>query len=243
MLSNIHVVLVETFHPGNIGSALRAINTMGLSTLVLVNPRQFPDSDVERMAASASDAMHTIQVMPSLEDAVAQCALVIGTSARRREYDWPLLTVRECGIKLVHEARKGPVALVFGSERNGLGNNDLQKCHFHAQVNAAHDYPTLNLAQAIQIFCYEIREAELHDHELLLSPLKHHPQHAQVELFYRILQETLYDIRFIIPQHPGDIMIKLRRLFNKAQLEKEGAKYFNGYFSKNKTARRSFIVR
>ena len=136
MLQNIRIVLVETSHTGNMGSVARAMKTMGLTNLWLVNPLVKPDSQAIALAAGASDVIGSAQIVDTLDEALAGCSLVVGTSARSRTLPWPMLDPRECGLKSVSEATISPVALVFGRERVGLTNEELQKCHY--QIGRAH---------------------------------------------------------------------------------------------------------
>lgn len=159
MLHNIRIVLVETSHTGNMGSTARAMKTMGLTNLYLVNPLIKPDSQAIALAAGASDVIGNATIVDTLDDAIAGCSLVVGTSARSRTLPWPMLEPRECGVRAVHEGEHAPVALVFGRERVGLTNDELQKCHYHVAIPANPDYSSLNLAMAVQILAYEVRVA------------------------------------------------------------------------------------
>lgn len=144
MLHNIRIVLVETSHTGNMGSTARAMKTMGLTNLYLVNPLIKPDSQAIALAAGASDVIGNATIVDTLDDAIAGCSLVVGTSARSRTLPWPMLEPRECGVRAVHEGEHAPVALVFGRERVGLTNDELQKCHYHVAIPANPDYSSLN---------------------------------------------------------------------------------------------------
>ena len=159
MLQNIRIVLVETSHTGNMGSVARAMKTMGLTNLWLVNPLVKPDSQAIALAAGASDVIGNAQIVDTLDEALAGCSLVVGTSARSRTLPWPMLDPRECGLKSVSEAEQAPVALVFGRERVGLTNDELQKCHYHVAIAANPEYSSLNLAMAVQVIAYEWRKA------------------------------------------------------------------------------------
>lgn len=161
MLQNIRIVLVETSHTGNMGSVARAMKTMGLTNLWLVNPLVKPDSQAIALAAGASDVIGNAQIVDTLDEALAGCSLVVGTSARSRTLPWPMLDPRECGLKSVAEAANTPVALVFGRERVGLTNDELQKCHYHVAIAANPEYSSLNLAMAVQVIAYEVRMAWL----------------------------------------------------------------------------------
>lgn len=221
MLSDIRIVLVSTSHTGNIGSAARAMKTMGLSSLYLVDPVSPPDGKSSALAAGAGDVLATAITVNTLEEAVSGCGLVVGTSARSRTLPWPMLTPRECGQKLVVEAEKYPVALVFGRENNGLSNEELQQCHFHVCIPANPDYSSLNIAAAVQTLCYEIRvnHLDIKASQHAASAVAEYPLSEDLERFYVHLEKTLKEVDFIVPNHPGMVMTKLRRLFNRARPE------------------------
>ncbi|KEQ17936.1 tRNA (cytosine(32)/uridine(32)-2'-O)-methyltransferase TrmJ [Endozoicomonas numazuensis] len=223
MLSNIRIILINTFHPGNIGSAARAMKTMGLSDLCLVTPQQFPDSNADSMAAGAQDVLAGARVFQTLDEAIADCSMVVGTSARTRNHTFtrPMLTAEDCAEKLVTQASRNPVALVFGQETMGLTNQELEKCHYHVSIDANPEYPVLNVASAIQILCYDIRKAELRKTQAEYSDNEadEYPLARELEYFYEHLEDTLNDIDFIIKQHPGLVMTRLRRLFNRSRPE------------------------
>jgi len=162
-----------------------------------------------------------------LEEAVADCGLVIGTSARSRTLSWPMLEPRECGEKLIAEVLKYPVALVFGRENNGLSNEELQQCHFHVCIPANPEYSSLNLAAAVQTLSYEIRMAYLHKTRGG-EETRDYPHAGDLERFYSHLEQTLSKTNFIIPQHPGMVMTKLRRLFNRARPETQELNILRG---------------
>ena len=220
MLDQIRIVLVNTSHTGNMGSAARAMKTMGLTQLVLVDPQALPDDNAIALAAGASDVLTNARIVPTLDDAIADCGLVIGTSARSRTLSWPMLDPREAGEKLVTERVKHPVALVFGRERTGLTNDELQKCHYHVAIPANPEYSSLNLAMAVQTLCYEVRMRWLQD-QLPESDEERvdYPSAQQLEGFYLHLEQTLQKTGFITEEHPGHVMSKLRRLFNRARPE------------------------
>lgn len=227
ILDNIRVVLVNTSHTGNIGSTARAMKTMGLSQLVLVDPVELPDGRASALAAGAGDVLANARIVSTLEEAVADCGLVVGTSARSRTLSWPMLEPRECGEKLVAEVVNYPVALVFGRENNGLSNEELQLCHFHVCIPANPEYSSLNLAAAVQTLCYEVRMAHL---QASAEPevLAEYPLSDDLERFYSHLEQTLLKTNFIIPQHPGMVIAKLRRLFNRARPETQELNILRG---------------
>ncbi|SUI53221.1 tRNA (cytidine/uridine-2'-O-)-methyltransferase TrmJ [Shewanella putrefaciens] len=227
MLSNIRVVLVGTSHPGNIGSTARAMKTMGLSTLYLAEPRVEPDGQSIALAAGASDILKHLVKVESLAEAIADCSLVIATSARSRTLDWPMLEPREAGQKLVTESVTGPVAIVFGRENHGLSNEELQQCTYHVAIPANPEYSSLNLAQAVQIICYETRVAHLAGIESAQEPTEY-PLAADQERFFVHLENTLFSTGFIIKNHPGQVMTKLRRLFSRARIESQEMNILRG---------------
>jgi tRNA (cytidine32/uridine32-2'-O)-methyltransferase len=246
MLSNIRVVLVGTSHPGNIGSTARAMKTMGLSNLYLAEPKVEPDGQSIALSAGASDILKHLTRVDSLAEAIADCSLVIATSARSRTLDWPMLDPREAGIKLSAEALNGPVAIVFGRENNGLSNEELQSCQYHVAIPANPEYSSLNLAQAVQIICYEARVAHLAQLDALetnkMVPVtleapvvatsdetpQAYPMSADMERFYTHLESTLTATGFVIKNHPGQIMMKLRRLFSRARVEEQEMNILRG---------------
>ena len=230
MLENIRIVLVNTSHTGNIGSTARAMKTMGLSNLYLVDPVSEPDGQASALAAGAGDVLANATIVPTLQEAVADCGLVVGTSARSRTHSWPMLEPRECGLKLVDEVSKYPVALVFGRENNGLTNEELQQCHFHVCIPANPEYSSLNLAAAVQTLCYEVRMAFLQQTHRE-SEIAEYPLNEDLERFYVHLQSTLQSTNFIVKNHPGIVMTKLRRLFNRARPESQELNILRGILS------------
>ncbi|WP_439827649.1 tRNA (cytosine(32)/uridine(32)-2'-O)-methyltransferase TrmJ [Aeromonas enteropelogenes] len=221
MLDQIRIVLVNTSHTGNMGSAARAMKTMGLTQMVLVDPQALPDGNANALAAGASDILANARVVSTLDEAIADCGLVIGTSARSRTLSWPMLDPREAGEKTVAEGARYPVALVFGRERTGLTNDELQKCHYHVAIPANPEYSSLNLAMAVQTLCYEVRMHWLQSQEQVAETdgVQDYPSAAQLEGFYQHLEQTLLKTGFITEDHPGHVMSKLRRLFNRARPE------------------------
>lgn len=232
MLQNIRIVLVETSHTGNMGSVARAMKTMGLSNLYLVNPLIKPDSQAISLAAGASDLIGNATIVDSLDEAIAGCSLVVGTSARSRSLPWPMLDARECGVKSVEEGQQAPVALVFGRERVGLTNEELQKCHYHVAIPANPEYTSLNLAMAVQLIAYEVRMAWLQAQEAQ-QPAKvyeesPYPLVDDLERFYTHLETMMLDSGFIRRDQPGQVMSKLRRLFTRARPERDELNILRG---------------
>ena len=221
MLQNIRIVLVETSHTGNMGSVARAMKTMGLTNLWLVNPLVKPDSQAIALAAGASDVIGNAQIVDTLDEALAGCSLVVGTSARSRTLPWPMLDPRECGLKSVAEGQHAPVALVFGRERVGLTNDELQKCHYHVAIAANPEYSSLNLAMAWLAAQEQAQPAVEHEE----AP---YPLVDDLERFYDHLEQTLLATGFIRPNHPGQVMNKLRRLFTRARPESQELNILRG---------------
>lgn len=237
-------MLVNTSHTGNMGSAARAMKTMGLKHLYLVDPVQQPDGKSNALAAGATDVLAQAKIVPNLQEAVADCGLVVGTSARSRTLSWPMLDSRECGAKLIEESKNFPVALVFGRESSGLTNEELQQCHFHVCIDANPEYSSLNLAAAVQTLCYEIRmhalalerapyqEIEAQQKiEKSFEPLKNYPLNQELENFYQHFESTFLETGFIRQKHPGVIMAKVKRMFNRARLESQELAILRGMLS------------
>ena len=217
MLDNIRIVLVNTSHTGNIGSAARAMKTMGIHDLVLVAPDEAPDGRATAMAAGAVDILAKARIVASLPEALADCGLVIGTSARSRTLEWPMLDPRQAGEKAINEASRHKVAFVFGRERTGLTNEELQQCHYHVCIPANPEYSSLNIAMAVQTLCYEIRMHALAVNQSQAEPLPEYPLQQDLDRFYEHLQESLLSVGLLRADHPGQMMGKLRRLYNRAR--------------------------
>lgn len=219
----IRIVLVNTTHPGNIGAAARAMKNMGLSRLYLVEPRDYPSPKAVWRAANALDVLDKVVVVDTLAEAVADCGLVVGTSARERRIPWPLLTPRECGERSWAESASHPVAIVFGREDRGLTNDELHQCNYHVHIPANPEYSALNIGAAVQILCYEVRVAYLtalegrppHFDDWDMPPAKQ----QDVEFYYRHLQETLEKLNFLDEDNPRQTMTRLRRLYGRVRLD------------------------
>ena len=232
MLQNIRIVLVETSHTGNMGSVARAMKTMGLTNLYLVNPLVKPDSQAISLAAGASDVIGDAKIVDTLDEAISGCSLVVGTSARSRSLPWPMLDARECGVKSVEEGQQAPVALVFGRERVGLTNDELQKCHYHVAIQANPEYSSLNLAMAVQIIAYEVRMAWLQAQEQQQAKPQYgespYPLVDDLERFYQHMEQMMLRSGFIREGNPGQVMSKLRRLYTRARPERDELNILRG---------------
>jgi tRNA (cytidine32/uridine32-2'-O)-methyltransferase len=232
MLDKIRIVMVETQTPGNIGAAARAMWTMGLSNLVLVNPQDFPAQKALWRSAGAKSVVENARVVSSLEEAIADCSLVIAASARQRRIPWPMLSPEQVGQKAAMISQTDHVAIVFGREDRGLINEELQLCHFHSAIPANDEYPVLNVAAAVQVFCYEVRknvlalarnksnkDQEAETPSALANWDEAFATHEDLERFYVHLERVLVDIEFHKPENPRQLMTRLRRLFNRSQLD------------------------
>ncbi len=219
-LSQVRVVLSHTSHPGNIGSAARAMKTMGLSRLYLVNPKRFPDAIAVAMSVGAADLLDSAQVVGSLEEALVGVTLVAGCTARTRGLSHAMLSARDAAPQMAAQAAHSPVALVFGTEMSGLTNAELNLCHLLVHIPANPDFSSLNLAAAVQILAYEMRIAcgagIMPDQADL--PLA---QHDEMEHYYQLLEHTLVEIGFMNPAAPRRLMTRLRRLYARARIERE----------------------
>ena len=217
----IRIVLVAPTHPGNIGAAARAMKTMGLNRLYLVRPKIFPHVDATARAAGADDLLAQAVVVDSLAAAVADCHLVVGTSARARKLPIEVLLPKDAAVKIAKEAKTDQVAIVFGRENNGLNNEELELCHCHVYIPANPDFNSLNIASAVQIIAYEIKMAVENGGLLeLTSKADVLATASEMELFYTDLMGVLIALGFLNDQHPRKLMSRLRRLFNRARVEK-----------------------
>ncbi|SEK43449.1 tRNA (cytidine32/uridine32-2'-O)-methyltransferase [Colwellia chukchiensis] len=229
LLNKVRIVLVNTSDCRNIGSAARAMKTMGLTELTLVDPIEMPNGQAQALAAGATDVLQNAKVVATLEEAISDCGLVVGTSARSRTLPWPMLEPRACGEKLIAEAQEYPVALVFGRESSGLSNDELQLCHFHVQIPANPEYSSLNLAMAVQTLSYEVRTSFLaHQQQAFVKDSEEYPVVDETERFYQHFEAALKATGFIVPSHPGLVMTKLRRLFNRARPDVKELKMMRG---------------
>jgi tRNA (cytidine32/uridine32-2'-O)-methyltransferase len=220
MLDNIRIILVSPTHPGNIGSVARAMKTMGLKQLYIVNPKCFPDPRAVELAAHAADVLEQARVVNSLPEALAGCTLIFGTSARTRALEWPGQDLRPAAAQAVQEANQHSVAFVFGREHAGLTNEELELCQYQIQIPANPEYSSLNLAAAVQIVCYELRMAWLNCSELVQEERTDWATLEEVELYYQHLERVLLAINFIKPGLSGQVIPRLRRLFSRTRLDK-----------------------
>src|SRR6202020_2485177 len=211
MTSLVRIVLIDPSHPGNIGSVARAMKNMALSDLVLVRPRSFPHAESTALAAGADDILANARIMQSVEQAVADCAFIAGTTSRPRSYYWEFTTPREVAGRVVSLPEENRAALLFGSERYGLATEDLNHCNVLVRIPANPEYCSLNLAMSVQLIAYEIFMAREQPQSRTQSQLPRAPS-GDVEHFYAPLHQVLNEIDF--DDRTGPLMERLRRLFN-----------------------------
>ncbi|MBB6186298.1 RNA methyltransferase [Rhodanobacter sp. MP7CTX1] len=227
----IRFVLVRTSHPGNIGSAARAIRTMGFERLELVAPARFPDTEANALAAGADDVLASAGIHDELIDSLAGSSLALGLSARRRGVNLPEISPREAAAQVLAAAARGEqVALVFGNERTGLENEELARCHAMVRIPSVDDFSSLNLSQAVQVMAYELRVAMLGDDVQASAPVRDEPpaDATQMEQFYVHLAQMLDDIEFHKGREPTTIMLRLRKLFQRAQPDERELRVLHG---------------
>ena len=220
MLERIRIVLVNTSHPGNIGSTARAMKTMGLERLYLVSPLQFPHPKADEMASGTADILQKASVVNTLEEAIKDCTLVIGASARIRTVPWPLFSPREMADIVSKEPESSEIAILFGREQTGLTNEELERCHLQIQIPSNPQYPSLNIAAAVQVIAYELRVASQNGTNLRLVDDRWDYRLAstdEMEKFFVHLQEALIAIDFLKMSAPRKLMTRLRRLFLRAR--------------------------
>ena len=229
MYPNVRIVLIKTWHSGNIGAVARAMKNMGLNQLFLVDPIDFPSQQATARAGQATDILEQATLVSNLADALADCSLVIGTSARNRTIALPALTAEQCASRVIAQSPTQQVAIVFGRERMGLLNEEIQQCHFQVNIDANPQYPVLNLSQAVQLICYEIFKARQHQPN---PPNHDEPYPLQKELisFQEHLANTARTIGFI-QNHEGQTLEHLNALFRRARLSKKELNILRGFLS------------
>ena len=238
MLTNFKIVLVETSHPGNIGAVARAMKNMQMYQLRLVQPKQFPHADATARASGADDVLRSASLYSDLTSAIADCQIVLGASARDRTISWPAVTPRQLAEKWASPIDPTlNIALVFGRENSGLKNHELDLCDYLLRIPCNSEYSSLNLAAAVQVVCYElfIMAGEVTQQsvgDLNAAPLA---TSEQMEAFYAHLQQTIADIGFLHPERSKSMMRRLRRIYNRTQLDTKELDILRGIlrFSQN----------
>ncbi|PXW87630.1 tRNA/rRNA methyltransferase [Nitrosomonas sp. Nm84] len=225
-LDHIRIVLSHTSHPGNIGAAARAMKTMGLHSLYLINPRFFPDKEADARAANASDILEFAKVCTGLDEALENTVLTAAITARPRELSHDVFDARQGAHELLRYAQQQPVALLFGRENSGLTTAEVSKCQIIIHIPANPQYPSLNLASAVQIMSYELRMTLTEN----AAPPAIRPSASfnELESLYAHLEELMIISNFLDPQKPKLLMQRIRRLFSRARLEKEEVQILRG---------------
>jgi tRNA (cytidine32/uridine32-2'-O)-methyltransferase len=231
MLENVRIILVETTHPGNIGAAARAMKNMCLERLSLVSPLHYPNAEATARASGADDLLARAQVFHSLDEALTECRLVIGTSARQRAVSWPLLGPSECARRLLHEASAGEVALVFGRESSGLSNEELDRCNYLVHIPTNPHYSSLNLAAAVQVLSYEIHRVWRAGKRNEPEPLREVATAEMMEGLHQHLARALLDIGFADPLQSEKLLRRLRSLFHRARPDPDEVNILRGILS------------
>lgn len=232
MLSDIRIVLVATTHPGNIGAAARAMKNMGLTDLALVNPKIFPSAEAEARASGADDLLQQAKVYPSVQAATADCHRIIGASARRRTISWPELTPRATAAQAAATPAGQKTAILFGREHAGLTNEELLCCHHLLHIPCDAEFQSLNVAAAVQVVAYELRLAFLaNEQKAGCEPLQL-ASGEEMESFFQHLTTTLFDVGFLHERKSSPSLIRrIRRIFNRAQLETTDINILRGILS------------
>ena len=223
----VRIVLVDTSHPGNIGAAARAMKAMGLHELTLVRPKHFPSDEATARAAGATDVLDDARIAHTLVEAIADCGLVVGTSARLRTVQLPTVDPRECAALVWERLHESRAAIVFGPEQSGLTNEDLARCERLVHIPTAGELSSLNLAMAVQVICYELRMARALS--IALPARDAAPATAaELESFHSHLEQVLQDAGFLHEEHQRQIKLKLRRIFHRATLDHNEVKILRG---------------
>ena len=231
LFPNLSIVLVETSHPGNVGAAARAMKNMGVTEMTLVRPKEFPSEKAKARAVSAADVLENARVVDSVEEAIVDCHLVIGTSARDRRIPWLMLDPKGCGAKVVAEQAVGhKVAILFGREDRGLSNEELQQCHFHVNIPTGEAYSSLNLSMAVQVICYELLQAKqgpVTDQRWDID----YASAGNMQHLYKHLEETMIQVGFHDPETPRQLLSRVRRLFNRIRPDQMEINILRGFLT------------
>ena len=233
-VKSVRIVLVETSHPGNIGAAARAMKTMQQSELYLVNPKIYPSADCTARAAGADDILQAAVVCDSLETALSGCAMIYATTARDRSIQWPVHEPASLAREVKQSPDENKVAIVFGRERSGLTNEEIDCCNGIVQIPANPDYSSLNLASAVQILCYALlAEGELDANENYKADSNQEAlaSHEEMQRFYDHLVMTMTEVGFYDPEQPKKLIRRLNRLFNRAQMEQTEVNILRGFLA------------
>ena len=232
LLNSVKVVLVGTTHPGNIGATARAMKNMGILDLALVEPKEFPSDVATFRSKAAKDILEKASVYTSLEEAISECELVVGTSARGRTIPWPVLNPREAAEEMHKSSLNGKVAIVFGREDRGLTNEELGLCNFHVHIPSDPEYSSLNLSQAVQILAYEIRLSYLQDRHVNKEYWDVElANNEQTERLINHMDELMQEVDFYDVENPRKLLVRVRRFFKRSKIDVMEANIFRGLFA------------
>ena len=235
---SVRIVLVGISHPGNIGAAARAMKTMGLDELALVAPERFPATEATVMAAGADDVLRDAGIYPDVRSAVADCGLVVGTTSRSRHLPWRVAEPRDAALEIAGASASGKAAVLFGAERTGLSNDDIERCQVLVGIPTGSAYASLNVAMAVQVMAYEIllaRRATGGDAAPVGIPFA---SATEMERFYEHLEQVLDEIDFHDRTGEGHLMARLRRLFNRAMPDQNEINILRGILTSVQGRRR-----
>lgn len=230
-LNSVKIVLVGTTHPGNIGAAARAMKNMGIKNLSLVEPKEFPSDVAIYRSKAAKDILEHAQVFNTLEEAISDCELVIGTSARGRKVPWPILNPKEAAEEVSRSSSHHKIAIIFGREDRGLTNEELGLCNLHVNIPTDPDYSSLNLAQAVQILVYEIRQAILGEQEDKDYWDVELANNDQTELLINHMDELMQQVEFYDVDNPRKLLLRVRRFFKRSRIDVMETNIFRGLFA------------
>tara|TARA_Y100000768_G_C23937715_1_gene663390 strand:+ start:683 stop:1438 length:756 start_codon:yes stop_codon:yes gene_type:complete len=232
LLNSVKVVLVGTTHPGNIGATARAMKNMGILDLALVEPKEFPSDVATFRSKAAKDILEKASVHRSLAEAISECQLVVGTSARGRTVPWPVLNPRGAAAEMHKSSRNGKVAIVFGREDRGLTNEELGLCNFHVHIPSDPEYSSLNLSQAVQILAYEIRLSYLQDQDINKEYWDVDlANNEQTEMLINHMDELMQQVDFYDVENPRKLLVRVRRFFKRSKIDVMEANIFRGLFA------------
>ena len=225
----VQIVLVETSHPGNIGSVARAMKNMGLSRLALINPKKFPHDEATALAGNAGDVLEKAQVFSSIEEAVKNSKIIFATSARERTIEWPVASAKDAAQEINQLAAENiEVSILFGREDRGLTNEELQLSNKHLIIPADPEYPVLNIAMSTQVVCYELYQAS---HNEPIGPWQDFPEYTSQELQHLIehFNETVFKLDLIDPKNPKQILTRMERMFRRLYPDQMEGNFLRGF--------------
>ena len=229
----INIVLIETSHPGNIGSVARAMKTMGLKNLLLINPRKFPSGDANALSGNAIDILEKAKVYKNLKDAIKDSTFVYATSARVRTIQWPTKNAQDAAVEIVKQVSANKkISIIFGREDRGLTNEELQRCHLHLKIPSSEEYSSLNLSHAVQIISYELRNMLLGSSKNFIKADVPKSTDKDDEFLLKHIDKVLLDLNFYDQNSSRQVKARIKRLLKKARPDKLEVGILRGFLSK-----------